>query len=105
MGMDYRYAGSSSYPRFNEEMELISQLIETDDIIFTTWIANPYKNLNVKDTKHIYDMIWNYILDNTDNINTIFDYGDLNHIGGIPYQIYYELAQSIANFEGWAVHR
>ena len=87
MGMDYRYAGSSSYPRFNDEIKGIVELFggkmttarkpenecnlveyfmeaplsyempEGTPEVFTRWVNNPYDELNEEDTKAVYNIL------------------------------------------------
>lgn len=90
MGMDYRYSGSSTYLRFGEEMNIIDELVNSDDVIFVSWIADPYKQLSLENTKHIYKIISDF-MDNNPDVE-------------LPYQIINELEESISYGEGWWVY-
>ena len=91
MGMDYNYSGSSSYPRFREDMEKIDTLVGSDDIIFVSWIADPYKRLSAEDTKHLYDILKKYIMDNPS--------------AELPFQPLNELEECVYYGEGWSISR
>ncbi len=91
MGMDYRYSGSASYSRFSQEMDLIDKLVQSDDVIFTSWIANPYKELSVEDTEHIFNILVDFV----------------NHHPDVelPNQPLCEIEESLTFGEGWCIHR
>ncbi len=91
MGMDYRYSGSASYPRFADEINMIDELVSSDDVIFVSWIANPYTDLSAEDTKHIY--------------NIIEDYAKHHPAVELPVQPVAELEYCVAYNTGWCVYQ
>lgn len=90
MGMDYVYSGSASYPRFREEINQIDHIIRSDDVIFVSWINNPYKELSYEDTQYIYEIIDNFIKINPDI--------------ELPWQPVNELTCCLEHHEGWYVY-
>lgn len=91
MGMSYRFSGSASYSRFHEEISRIDELVQSDDVIFTSWIADPYKELSYEDTEHIADIILHF-MENNPEVE-------------LPYQPINELDESLAFKEGWFIYR
>ena len=85
MGMDYMYAGSASYPRFNDELRRIVELFggkviseqpepksmseffmagplkyelpEDTPEVFINFVNNPYQSLSPEDTKAIVEFM------------------------------------------------
>lgn len=87
MGMDYRFAGSASYPRFNDEVKAIVELFggkmqtnrkpreectmveyfmeeplkytfpEGTPEVLSKWANDPYSDLTVKETQELYSVL------------------------------------------------
>lgn len=76
MGMDYRFVGSASYPRFNKEITAIAELFggtlkediqeDTTEIFifkdniskaFQKWVNTPYEMLNYQETEEVYNIL------------------------------------------------
>ena len=68
MGMDYKFAGSASYPRFNEELREVAKIFggtKPDKFIFpdgtneilVKWFNDIYGDFTVEETK----IVWEHI--------------------------------------------
>lgn len=118
MGMDYYYAGSSSYPRFNDEVKSIVELFdgkmvsdrkpqeectvveyfmekplsysfpETVPPEFIKWANDPYEDLTVGETKTIFE----FMKPKWDKVK------ELSH------QIALEFESLVEWDEGWEIH-
>lgn len=96
MGMDYQFAGSASYPRFNDELkaviELFSGKMETsrkhkDECakyafpegtakVLCKWANKPYDELTVAETEKLYSILktkWNEVEAVSEQIAYEFD--------------------------------
>ena len=117
MGMDYKYCGSASYPRFNNELKGIVELFggkvitnrkpqnectmveyfmeeplkyempEGTPEVFVNWINNPYKHLCYTKVKKIYT----------------FMEPKIDEARDISYQIIGELESCIACKDSWDI--
>lgn len=117
MGMDYRYAGSASYPRFNDEIKGIVELFggrmttnrkpqeecnmieyfmekpleyempEGTPKIIVKWVNEPFEDYSSKEVREIYK----FLEPKWDKVEEISD------------QIAYELQTLVEYFEGWSI--
>lgn len=118
MGMDYRFAGSASYPRFNDEVKGIVKLFKGKMVtnrkpqeectiteyfmekplnytfpkgtpmVFMKWANNPYEDLSEKETKELY----NFLKPKWKNVEKI------------SHQIAYELETLVDTNWSWSIH-
>lgn len=105
MGMDYSYAGSASYPRFNEELYAVAKVLggtkerceatgklkfvfpDGTNEILVRWFNNIYgEDFTEEETKIIWECIKNY-----------------PEIVEISYQIWYELKTLVDYNEAWYI--
>lgn len=88
MGMDYRYAGSASYNRFNDEMKKLKELfkdVKSDDL--DKFFSIPYGLFTPLETRNIYKIFLTKI----------------DEAEAISQDICYELECCIKCNEGWDI--
>ena len=98
MGMDYYYAGSASYSRFNEELNEVAKYFngirdktsfifpnETNKVLIK-WFNNIYDFFTAEETKIIWELISKH-----------------SEIKTIARQIWYELETLVQLNEGWHI--
>ena len=100
MGMDYSWAGSASYPRFDKELCAVAEVfsgIKTNDKkfvfpegtneVFVRWFNDIYGDFTEEETK----TIWEHISKHTE-------------VEEISHQIWYELKMCNEINESWYIY-
>lgn len=127
MGMDYKYAGSASYPRFDREIKQIVEIfggVESKELIkrketenerpLGYWFGyassapdNMEKYIFPNDTNEVLIKWFNHIYDKFSIDDTKIIYDELwkhkNEIENISGQIIYEFEALMENNEGWEI--
>lgn len=99
MGMDYSYAGSASYPRFNEELCAVAEIfggvkvgavfdfpIGTNETL-VKWFNNIYGDFTCEETKAVWELV-----------------SEHPEIKEISHQIWRELEAVVEFGEAWYIY-